>query len=59
MGVIWWWRERLREIEERNFNSKIENQKERYGSDLMMQREKKKLTELNSNKRDIYIYIYI
>ena len=37
-----------REIERdrrKNFNSKIENQKERYGSDLMMQREKK--NELN------------
>ena len=46
---------------ERNFNSKRENhKKKRYGSDLMMQREKKNIRiELNSNKRYTYIYIYI
>ena len=44
---------------ERNFNSKRENhKKKRYGSDLMMQREKKNIRiELNSNKRYTYIYI--
>ena len=39
------------------FNSKRENQKERYGNDLMMQREKNIRIELDSNKRYIYIYI--
>ena len=41
---------------ERTFNSKRENQKERYGNDLMMQREKNIRIELDSNKRYIYIY---
>ena len=43
---------------ERTFNSKRENQKERYGNDLMMQREKNIRIELDSNKRYIYIVFF-